>query len=346
MRALVRRSHTPGDAHVDEVALPPVGPGEVVVRVAACGLCGSDIHAVRADPGFEFVKVPVVLGHEWSGVVEESGAEVDGIVPGDAVVAISIQGCHRCATCLAGDTHLCPQRNILGLHVDGGAAERAVISARHLVGVPAGLGLTTAALAEPLAVAVHAVLDRSRVVPGDRVVVSGPGPIGLFSGRLAALSGAQVLVLGTPADAAQRLPLAERFGLRTAVLGPQASVAEAIAQAWGGSPPDTWIEASGAVVALAAATGAVRAGGQVTVVALFSRPYELLVTDAVRRELSLHFSYAARRQEYVTALDLLASGAVEGAALATTFPLPSAREALAAGEEQRVVKPLLVMATS
>ena len=343
MQALVRRSHTPGDAHVQGVEEPRPGPGEVLVRIAACGLCGSDIHAVRADPGFEFVKVPVVLGHEWSAVVQETGAGVNALVPGDPVVAISIQGCGRCPTCIAGDTHLCPDRDILGLHVDGGLAERAVISERHLVTVPAGLSLTTAALAEPLAVAVHAVLERSSISPGDRVVVSGPGPIGLFSGRLAALSGADVLVLGTPADSAQRLPLAERFSLRTAVLGAGASAADAIRAQWGGRAPDTWIEASGAVPALAAAVGEVRAGGHITEVALFARPYDLVVTDAVRRELSINFSYAARRQEYVVALDLLANGAVDGAALASHFPLPEAREALAAGEEQRVVKPLVVM---
>ncbi len=342
MQAFVRQSDRAGDTHVREVDPPTPGPGEVLVRVAACGLCGSDIHAVHADPGFEFVKVPVVLGHELSGSVEQVGPGVDDLPPGTGVVVVSIQGCGSCPTCLAGDTQLCTDRHIHGLHHDGGLAELTVVARRHLVRVPAGLDLRTAALAEPLSVAVHATLDRAAIRPGTRVVVTGPGPIGLFCARLALLSGGDVLLLGTSADAEQRLPLGARFGVRTDVLAPDRTAGDAISAVWGPRAPDAWIEASGSVAALSAAVEQVRPGGEITVVALFARPLSLVVTDAVRRELSIRFSYASRYPEYLVALDLLASGAVDGAAVVTTFPLARAAEALAAAEQQRVVKPLVL----
>lgn len=213
MHAFVKFGREPGAVTVREVPPPTPGPGEVLVRVAACGLCGSDLHAINADPGYEFVQPPVVLGHELAGTVAGLGPGVRGWQPGDAVVAVAIQGCGGCETCRGGQPHLCPQREVLGLHRDGGMAGYVAVRAEHLVAVPDGVRLEDAALAEPLSVAVHAVLDRSRVQPGDRVVVTGPGPIGLLCALVARSAGGEVLVLGTGADTAVRLPAARRLGL-------------------------------------------------------------------------------------------------------------------------------------
>jgi threonine dehydrogenase-like Zn-dependent dehydrogenase len=342
MRAFVRRSARPRDAGVDLIDDPRPGAGEVLLRVVACGLCGSDLHALHGDPGFDFVATPVVLGHEFSGIVEEVGPGVGDLAAGDRVVSISIQGCGECAVCRTGETQLCPDRRVVGLHYNGGLAERVVVARRHLVGVPDGLDMRVAALTEPLSVAVHAVLDRASIRPGQRVVVSGPGPIGLFCARLAALSGGDVLVLGTGGDRDRRLPLAERFGLPIGVVGDGAETTEVLREAFGRRPPDAWIEASGAVPALAAAVEGVVNGGEITVVALFARELSFPVTDAVRRELTMRFSYASRHPDYLVALDLLARGAVDGPALATEFPLAQADRALEAAEAQQVVKPLVV----
>lgn len=343
MRAYVRRSDTPGDARVDDVDDPVPGHDEVVLRVSACGICGSDLHALRADPGFEFVAQPVVLGHEFSGVVGAVGAGVMSVRVGDRVVAISIQGCGRCTTCRSGATQLCADRRVIGLHHDGGLAQHVTVGERYLVPVPDALDLELAALTEPLSVAVHAVLGRTRIVPGDRVVVSGPGTIGLLCARLAVLSGAHVVVLGTSADEGRRLPIATDFGAHAVTVDGDAKAAAHAA--FGGRTADIWVEASGAGPALAAAvSGGVRRGGHVTVVALYADAVPIVPTDAVRDELSIAFSYASSLPDYVRALDLLTSGAVDGAALVDEFPLAEAQRAVDAAYAAETVKPLIVTA--
>src|SRR5215210_4230908 len=218
MKAFVKTGHRPGDAGVREVPVVSPGPGEVLLGVASCGICGSDVHAFRSDSGFEWVTTPVTLGHEFSGIVEEVGPGVTRVSPGDRVVAVAVQGCGRCEICLSGATQLCPDRVAIGLSRDGGMAEYAVMPEQHLVPVPEGLDLAVAALGEPLSVAVHTVDTRAEIRPGQRVVVSGPGPIGVLCGVLARHREAEVLLTGVDRDSASRLPAAERAGLSTANL--------------------------------------------------------------------------------------------------------------------------------
>ena len=304
MKAFVKTGHQPGDAGVRDVSVVRPGPGEVLLGVASCGVCGSDVHAFRSDPGFEWVTTPVTLGHEFSGIVEEVGPGVTRVSPGDRVVAVAIQGCGRCETCLSGATQLCPDRVAVGLSRDGGMAEYAVMPEQHLVPVPEGLDLAVAALGEPLSVAVHAVDVRAEIEPGQRVVVSGPGPIGVLCGMLARHRGAEVLLTGVGQDSASRLPAAERVGLRTANLN-EKPLEDHLRDRFGDYAPDVWIESSGSVRALGSALESVRPGGTVGVVGLYAEEMRFSPTDAVRREISLLFSYSCNYADYQTALDLL-----------------------------------------
>ncbi|WP_165491763.1 zinc-dependent alcohol dehydrogenase [Egibacter rhizosphaerae] len=323
-----------------DVAEPRPSAGDALVRVAACGICGSDLHAAASDPGFEWISPPVTLGHEFAGVVEAVGPEASGIEAGQHVVATSIQGCLRCDTCRAGTTNLCADRRIVGLSYDGGLAELTVLPAAQLVPLPADLPLRTAALVEPLSVAVRATRVHTRIVPGDRVVVSGPGPIGLFSAQLAARAGAEVVVLGVEQDRSRRLALAERFGLRTATVGE--GIDTRVSEALDG-PPDGWIEASGAGAALLDALSTVRRGGALTLVALYGGEVAVNPTFAVRRELTFSCSYASVREDYVRAVNLLRRGAIEIDGLADPFPLGRAHDAFEAARSGEVVKPLVVV---
>jgi L-iditol 2-dehydrogenase len=340
MDAFVKHGRAAGAAAVRPLPEPEPGPGQVLVRVAACGICGSDLHAWRSDPGYEWIAVPVVLGHEFAGVVTAVGPGVDEVAAGDAVVAVSIQGCLHCDVCRAGATQLCPRRRIIGLSYDGGLAEQVVVPAAQLVRVPDGLDLRRAAMAEPLSVAVHAVLGRARIQPGQTVVVTGPGPIGLLCAQLAARCGGAVLVAGAPADAARRLPIAEGLGLAVADVG-RTSLEQAVRDRFG-RPPDAWIEASGAVPALRGALTTVRWGGTITVVSLFADALEFRPTDAVRAELTVLFSYASSHPDYVTALRLLAEGDVDADPLIDAFPLADAGAAFEAAATGRAVKPMIV----
>ena len=341
MKAFTKFGSKPGEAAIQDVPVPEPGPGEVLLEVAACGVCGSDLHAYRSDPGYEWVKPPTVLGHEFVGTVQATGEGVEDIEPGERVAVVAIQGCGLCETCLLGATHLCPQRKVIGLSYDGGMSENVVLEARHLVRVPDGMDMALAALAEPLSVAVHAVIERAMIRPGANVVVTGPGPIGLMCAALAKLSGGRVLVVGTGPDGAVRLPTAERLGLLTANLA-DAPLQEHLSAAFGGHHPDVWVEASGAVQALESALASVRPGGTITVVGMFSEQLTLFPTEAVRSELGLLFSYASSYPDYRTALDLLARRDVDWSSLVSPYPLEEAPQAFEAAEAGDVVKPLLV----
>jgi L-iditol 2-dehydrogenase len=341
MKAFVKTGYQPGDAGVRDVSVVRPGPSEVLLGVASCGVCGSDVHAFRSDPGFEWVTTPVTLGHEFSGIVEEVGPGVTRVSPGDRVVAVAVQGCGRCETCLSDATHLCPDRVAIGLSRDGGMAEYAVMSEQHLVPVPEGLDLAVAALGEPLSVAVHAVDVRAEIEPGQRVVVSGPGPIGVLCGMLVRHRQSEVLLTGVEQDSASRLPAAERVGLRTANLS-EKPLEEHLRDSFGDYAPDVWIESSGSVRALGSALESVRPGGTVGVVGLYAEEMRFSPTDAVRREISLMFSYSCNYADYQTALDLLGTGAIDPDPLLSKYPLGSAPEAFEAVGQGRTVKAMLL----
>jgi L-iditol 2-dehydrogenase len=341
VKAFVKTGNQSGAASVEDVQAIRPGPGEVSLRVASCGICGSDVHAFRSDAGFEWIQPPITLGHEFSGTVESVGPDVTRVSPGDRVVAVAVQGCGSCEACRAGSTQLCPQRVAVGLARDGGMAEYAVMPEQHLVPVPEGLDLAVAAVGEPLSVAVHAVDVRAQIEPGQRVVVSGPGPIGIFCGMVAKLRGAEVLLTGVGQDSVSRLPAAERVGLSTANLS-EKPLEEHLRDRFGDYAPDVWIESSGSVRALGSALESVRPGGTVAVVGLYAEEMSFSPTDAVRREISLLFSYSCNYADYQTTLDLLGSGVLDPEPLLSKYPLEDAPEAFEAVGQGRTVKAILV----
>jgi L-iditol 2-dehydrogenase len=308
--------------------------------VAACGICGSDLHAYRAAPGYEWVQPPVILGHEFAGTVVARGGAVRHIKEGDRAAVVGVQGCGRCRVCRSGDTNLCRERKVLGLHADGGMAACAVVAAACLVPLPTWLDPIMGALVEPISVAAHA-MAKTVIRPGDRVVVSGPGPIGLFCGCIAASSGARVVMVGTAADALARLPLARRLGL-CAVNAASDTLDSAFAQAFEGTPPDVWVEASGAPQAFVAAVDRVRRGGRLVIVGVYAQSFEWMPTAAVRAGHSMFFSYGSATRDYDTALDVIAAGGIDPAPFVSRFALEKAAAAFEQVMAGRAVKTVLV----
>jgi L-iditol 2-dehydrogenase len=229
----------------------------------------------------------------------------------------------------------------VGLARDGGMAEYAVMPEQHLVPVPEELDLGVAALGEPLAVAVHAVNVRAQVQAGQRVVVSGPGPIGILCAMLAKLNGAKVLLTGVGQDSEARLPAAEHVGLKIANLS-EKPLEEHLRDSFGDHTPDLWVESSGSVKALSSALESVRPGGTVTVVGLYADEMQFSPTSAVRRELSLLFSYSCNYADYQTSLDLLGRGDIDPGPLLSKYPLEEAPEAFEAVGQGQTVKAILV----
>ena len=187
------RLSQPGTIRVDEVARPAPGPGDVLVRVEATGICGSDRHMFRGEYP---TALPVTLGHEFCGVIEALGPGATRLQSGELVTADPNIGCGYCAACRAGRVNLCASLQAIGVTRDGGFAEFVAMPETQAIGLPAGLDPLLGAFSEPLACCLHG-LDVAAIRPGDSVVVLGGGVIGLLMVQLARLAGAGVVVLST-----------------------------------------------------------------------------------------------------------------------------------------------------
>ncbi|MHB1062982.1 MAG: zinc-dependent alcohol dehydrogenase [Georgenia sp.] len=330
--ALVKAGAAQASTSVVDVAPRPPAAGEVRLRVEACGLCGSDVHAWRGDDGYEWVHTPVVLGHELVGEVVAVGPGVEASWVGRRVVPLGIDGCHECVTCAAGSPHLCPRRQVLGLSFDGGCAASVTVPAVRLVEVDPDAPAARMTLTEPMSVAARAVRRMGDLPAGTRVVVSGPGPIGLFAAWLLMRRGVDVVLTGTERDEAIRLPAARRLGI-VAVRGDQAQLDE---------PVGAWIEASGSVPGFQQAVASVAPGARVVVVALFAHDPQLAINSVVRGEVEVIGSYASLREDYDLAARELAGAEGLEQVVSTIFPLVRGLEALEATAAGEVVKAVLV----
>ena len=213
MKAVVKYDRRPGHMELRDVADPVAGPGEVVVRVRACGVDrGGDLYVWRSTPGMAF-EVPVIPGAENCGEIAEVGEGVHGWDVGDRVVSEVIVGsCGTCGYCHGGHPMHCRERLDLGRAVDGAYAEYFAVPARHVHRIPDGVSFRAAVLAEMAAVAARNLCERTVTRPGDDVAVVGPGPVGLLSVQLAVDAGARhVVMVGLEADRT-RLELARALG--------------------------------------------------------------------------------------------------------------------------------------
>ncbi len=178
-----------------EVPVPEIGPADVLLKVGAASVCGSDVHQAYATHSWP-VNIPVTLGHEFGGTIAASGREVTGFKEGDRVVSETAAViCGTCLMCRTGRYNLCPTRKGFGYGVNGAMAEYVKVPARCLHHVPDTLPFELACLTEPHCVAYNSMCGNATIKPGDSVVVLGPGPIGLLCARMAALSGANPLIV-------------------------------------------------------------------------------------------------------------------------------------------------------
>jgi L-iditol 2-dehydrogenase len=295
--------------------------------VTGVGLCGSDAHAIRSDPGYEWVPAPVVLGHEIAGIVQEAGSPAHQGLVGAPVAVVSMDGCRQCSLCLNGRRQLCDDRTVIGLSDDGGAAEFVRVRADNLVRVPAGLAWDRVVLLEPFSVAVHAV-RRTPIMPGAAVVVSGAGPIGILTAFALRALGAHVTVVGVEPDVKLRLPLLFEAGFEAGLEVPHA-------------PVDAWIEASGSTAAIATAVHHIRAGGQLTTVGMYSETASIDSSRIVRKELHHVGSYGSVLDDYLVALDLVADDQLPASAIVTRFDLDEWESALRAAGAGEIIKAVL-----
>ncbi|MQA06427.1 MAG: alcohol dehydrogenase catalytic domain-containing protein [Streptosporangiales bacterium] len=313
MRAAVIRE--PGTIEVTDVVDPTPGAGDVVVRVGACGICGTDLHI--ADGEFPPTPYPIVPGHEFAGEVVAVGAAVANARVGNRVAVDPSLFCGRCAECRRGRGNLCENWGATGDTVDGAFAEYVSVPAHTVYALPDELGWAEAALVEPVSCAVHGI-QRLGVEVGDRVLVVGAGTMGLLIQQLAIRAGGVVSVVDRNTA---KLPMATELAAHATA----ASVEELDAP-----PFDVAVDATGAPPAIEAAFDALRRGGRLQIfgVAAAEARVNLSPFRIYNDEITIVGSMAVLNS-YGKALDLVASGAVQVAPLVSaTLPLSQFPEAL------------------
>lgn len=311
--------HAPHDLRIEDRPDPSPVPGEVVVRVDAVGICGSDVHYYEHGRIGDFVlEAPMVIGHEAAGVIESVGEGVPQERVGELVAMEPGVPCRRCGECLAGRYNLCPDVAFFATPpVDGAIAHRVAIDAQFAHSAPEGLSAEQAAMAEPVSVGVWACRT-ARITVGDRVLITGAGPIGLLTAQVARAFGASQVTLTDMSD--QRLAAAAALGFATR---------RADAAAEGES--DVLVECSGAAAAVRSGIAQLARAGRAVLVGMGAETVPLEVAAVQGRELSVSgiFRYA---NCYPTALELIAAGAVDAVGIVThRFGLDETTTALTIG---------------
>jgi L-idonate 5-dehydrogenase len=328
MRALV--IHGVHDLHIDEREAPTPGPGEVEVAITVGGICGSDLHYYHEGGVGDFkLREPMTLGHEVVGRVARIGAGVTGLKEGQRVAVHPARPCGNCGYCKAGRSNLCTDMRFLGSagrfpHVQGGFAERLVVSAPQIVPIPDSLPFSKAVFAEPLAVGIHAI-HRAGDVKGKRVLVVGAGPIGACAVLAAKYAGAAQIVVTDIVD--ETLAVAKKLG-----------ATESINVAVNRDPlpeVDFALEMSGSAPGASACLNAVKRGGKVVLVGMPGGPQPTPLFLIVSREIDVTGSYRYM-DEYQEAVAAIAGGLDVTPLLTGSFPVDKYDEAFALASDKKL----------
>ncbi|MBO0824385.1 MAG: alcohol dehydrogenase catalytic domain-containing protein [Actinobacteria bacterium] len=338
-----------GELTIERMPVPQPGPGEVLCRVLACGICGTDVKIVAGDyRGTWPPSLPFIIGHEWSGEVAALGQDTEGsgLAVGDRVVAENHTGCARCPMCRAGRYNLCervrePGFKLYGHTAPGALAEYAVRPAVALHKVPPSVSDVAAALVNQGALTVHAA-RRARLEAGSCVAVFGPGLLGLLMIQVARAAGAtRVITVGR----GKRLVTARELGSTDVVDYSATDPVAGVRAAAAGRGADYIFDCSGNPAVLSQAMRAVRRGGTVAVLGLAGgRRAELPVDPLVLDELNL-LGVRSSPNAYPAMIELLASGAVmTGPLTAHQYPLRNAAAGFAALASREAIRPIITMA--
>jgi threonine 3-dehydrogenase len=277
MQAVVKPEAKAG-AELQQVAVPEIGLRDVLVRVRAASICGTDLHIYRWDRWSERrIRPPLVFGHEFCGVVEKVGDEVTTVREGDFVSAEMHLACGRCVQCRTGQSHVCQYGRIIGVDTDGCFAEFVKIPESNIWKIDPAVPVEYAAVLDPLGNAVHTVLAGE--IAGLSVAVTGCGPIGLFAIAVAKACGAAPILAVEPHP--YRLKLAEKMGAAPVIDPSQTDPVAVVLEATEGAGADVVLEMSGNAHAIRQAFQMLRRGGRISLLGIPSKPVELDLANEV-----------------------------------------------------------------
>lgn len=294
MFAVVKSHHGEGGVALQQVPRPRAGVDSVIVEVHAAGVCGTDLHLL--DDAYPS-RPPVVLGHEVAGVVVEVGEDAEPSLLGARVACETHHQACDCTWCRSGRRNLCDNKTSMGSFVDGGFAQFVRVPSHLVHRIPDTLSLQEAALCEPLACATHLLLDPPIVNAGDRVLVTGPGPMGLLLAQVARSAGAIVTLSGLAGDAG-RLVIASSMGFT-------------VSQGSAATDYDVVLECSGTAGGARAALEAVRKGGRYVSVGIHGRDVSIPFDLVLYKELTVTSGFAATSESWRRAMSLLSRGLID-----------------------------------
>jgi L-iditol 2-dehydrogenase len=345
MKAVVKYGTNDGEVELREVPVPRISATDVLLETAAAGICGSDVEQWRHHVTYP-VNTPVTQGHEFCGVIREVGVEVRGFQPGDRVASeTAAYICGQCPYCLTGEYNLCPTRLGFGYGLDGAFTRFVRVPVRCLHRIPDQVSFEHAALTEPACVTYNALTVKSRIRPGEPVVVIGPGPIGLFAVQMAKAAGAgQLFLVGTSADRL-RMEVGRQLGADVVIDAQVDDPASVILDATGGYGAPLVVDAAGPTAAMKLAMEVVARNGQITKIAWGPKPLELSLDPIVGKAVTLQGSYSHNWRTWEAVLKMMAAGSLDLDAMIThRFTIENWFEAYNLVQDRQAVKIILTPA--
>ncbi len=339
MKALVKTARGPGNLEIREVPEPRCGDEEVKIEIAACGVCGTDIHIYKD----EFpTNPPVIIGHEFCGKVVETGKKVSRFRTGDRVTAENVCiNCGGCYMCTTGHYAICVDRGAQGLNIDGAFTKYIVCAEKNVYRIPDNISYEEGALSEPMVCAVHAVLDQTKPGACDVVLVSGPGAMGLIAAQAVKAEGGVVILSGTSADE-QRFAIARDFGIDRTVNVQKEDLRQVVMDMTGGLGVDVFVECSGVAPAVDSGLSVLKKRGRLTQVGLFGKKVPVDLDALVVRELQITGSMSHTRNAWERGLKLVEQGKIKLKPLITgSYTIDRWERAFKDFEERKGIKTLL-----
>jgi threonine 3-dehydrogenase len=338
MRALVKAESAQG-LRLMEVPKPEAGPGEVLIRVRMASICGTDMHIWKWDEWAQrTVPVPLIVGHEYMGVVEAVGEGVTGVRPGERVSGEGHIPCGHCRNCLSGRGHICARTKAVGVNRPGAFADYVVIPEANVRPIPDSIPDEVAAILDPLGNAVHTALAFD--VVGEDVLITGAGPIGLMAAAVCRHAGARHIVVTDLND--ERLALAARMGATRAVRADRADLDTVMRELGMKEGFDIGLEMSGSPAALDAMIQAVICGARVALLGLFAKKPEVDLNTAIFKGITFAGIYGRKLYEtWHKMLAMLETGLDVSPVISHRLPFENYAEGFQVIAEGRAAKVVL-----
>ena len=337
MLAVVKDRPGPG-FNLKEVDVPEPNDDEVLINVKSVGICGSDIPIFK---GIREVNLPLIPGHEFSGVIMRKGKNVSKFEEGESVVPGLVVHCGECDYCKQGLESLCDHIYEIGIHVDGAFAEYVVVPEKTLHRLPEKMSFNQGASIDPIASA-YRVVRKAAITSRDVVAIFGPGPIGLYALQIARAEGAfKIAVIGAMGDE-HRLDLAKKLGADVTINGQSEDPVKSIREFTNGEMADVVIEATGAPGVIEPCLNSLRKNGRLSLAGIFHQPVAVPLGDIVRREFNIRGSICYTWIDFQDCIDLVSSERVAVEPLITyEFPLKDMAKALEMAYNRESIKIML-----